>query len=244
MGEIRRIGLLEDVAEQAELGRKWLTEAGYEVTTFDQAGKLVAYLRDGSFDLLLLDWELPDSTGIEVMRWLRETRLRRTPVIMLTQRSSGEDAAAALRAGANDFVRKPADRDELLARVALALRDSVSEPQASIIEFGQFRLDKNKGAASRAGTECVLTPTQFQLAWLLFEEIGRPVSRERLTAAVWGRSVQVESRTLDAHVSVLRGKLGLKPEFGLKLSSVYGYGYRLQDSASTSLHGDADAAQG
>lgn len=222
-----QIGLLEDDASQSALITSWLEAAGHQVTGFRSGREIVKELRSAAYDLLVLDWELPDFSGLDVLVWARMRHYRDTPIIVLTHRSSGQDAAAALRAGANDFIRKPADRNELLARV-----DTVTARRATLrrtsITLGQFHLDRNAGFAWRGKEQIPLTAIQFALAWHLFENAGQVVPRERLHVAVWGRPEAIESRTLDAHISNLRMKLGIRPENGLKISALYSYGYRIE----------------
>lgn len=222
-----RIALLEDDPSQVELIATWLSAAGHEVTSFASGRDIVKDLKAAVYDLLILDWELPDFSGLDVLAWARLRHHRQTPVIVLTHRSSGQDAAIALNAGANDFIRKPANRDELLARIE-AVTNGRSAARQSVITLGAFRLDRNAGSASCHGNEVHLTAIQFSLAWHLFENIGQVVSRERLHVAIWGRADAIESRTLDAHISNLRAKLGIRPENGLKISALYNYGYRIE----------------
>lgn len=224
----KRIALLEDDDSQADMIMGWLVEAGHNVRRYARGRDILKELKGATdYDLLILDWEVPDFSGLDVLAWARLHHHRDTPIIVLTLRHSGHDAALALQAGANDFVRKPADKSELLARVMTATARKAAT-QSAIISVGKFRLDRNSGAAWRGDEEIRLTAIQFALAWHFFENVGHVITRERLHLAVWGRQEIVESRTLDAHVSNLRAKLGIRQENGLKISALYNYGYRIE----------------
>ncbi|MGU3629895.1 response regulator transcription factor [Comamonas sp. C24C] len=222
-----KIALLEDDLVQADLVSRWLGEAGHEVIVFQSSREIIKNLMISKYDLLLLDWELPDFSGIDVLAWARLKHHRDTPAIILTMRSSGHHAAEALNAGANDFVRKPADREELLARIEAATARKENSKRLAIT-IGLFKLDRNGSTAYRDGVEIQLTSIQFSLAWHLFQNVGHVVSREQLRIAVWGRAEGADSRTMDTHISNLRSRLGLRPDHGLKVSALYNYGYRLE----------------
>ncbi|WP_191002299.1 MULTISPECIES: response regulator transcription factor [Cupriavidus] len=221
------IALLEDDAVQASMISRWLNGANHDVATFSTGRAFIRTLQTEKFDVLILDWMLPDMSGIDVLAWARMRHHRATPVIILTQKNEGRDVATALRSGADDFVRKPVDRDELLARIESATRRKGHDPQSSIT-IGAFVLDRVSGAARRGMQDIHLTATEFALAWELFENAGQIVSRERLHVAVWGRNHTVQSRTLDAHISNLRVRFGLRAENGLRVVSLYNHGYRLE----------------
>lgn len=221
------IALLEDDVTQASLLTRWLNGANHDVATFGTGRTFIRALQTEKFDALLLDWMLPDMSGIDVLAWARMRHHRSTPAIILTQKNEGRDVATALRSGADDFLRKPVDRDELLARIESATRRKGLDPQSSIT-IGTFTLDRVSGAARRGEHEVHLTATEFALAWELFDNAGQIVSRERLHVAVWGRNHTVQSRTLDAHISNLRVRFGLRAENGLRVISLYNHGDRLE----------------
>ncbi|WP_423198885.1 MULTISPECIES: response regulator transcription factor [unclassified Cupriavidus] len=220
------IALLEDDVVQSNLITRWLNSANHEVASFGTGRDFIRALQSDKFDALILDWILPDLSGLDVLAWARLRHHRSTPVIFLTQKNEGRDVATALRCGADDFVRKPVDRDELLARVESATRRHVTDARTRIT-IGKFTLDRGACQARRGDDEIHLTSTEFALAWELFQNAGQIVSRERLHVAVWGRHHGVQSRTLDAHISNLRMRFGLRAENGLRVVSLYNHGYRL-----------------
>ncbi|WP_296228658.1 response regulator transcription factor [Ralstonia sp. UBA689] len=224
-----KIAILEDNPPQLAMLVSWLQEAGHEVTGFSNGREYMKSLQSETYDLLLLDWEIPDYAGIDVLAWLRLRQYRNTPAIMLTHKTSEEDVVTALKIGADDVIRKPAQRNEVLARIAAVTRRSLTT-ERRMLEIGKFRLDRVTSRAWHDELEVHLTATQFALAVQFFENFGQVISRERLYAAIWGRSHAIESRTLDAHISNLRAKLGLRAENGLRISMLYNHGYRLEST--------------
>lgn len=222
-----RIAVLEDDEAQLMLLVSWLTAAGHEVSSARNGMEFIRLLQKEPFDLLVLDWEVPAYSGLEVLIWVRLRHCRNTPAIVLTQRTAEDDVVTALNAGADDYIRKPPLRTEVLARIESLTRRTRGAAQR-VVTLGAFRLDRFAGQVWRGGEEVRLTSTQFALALQFFDHPGEILSRERLYLAIWGRALLVESRTLDAHVSNLRAKLGLRVENGVRLSTVYGYGYRLE----------------
>jgi DNA-binding response OmpR family regulator len=224
-----RIAMLEDDPAQAGVMRDWLSESGHACHVFEASRRLLAELRRDSFDILILDWQLPDLPGIEVLRRVRSDLGPRVPVLFVTSRDSERDIVEALDAGADDYLIKPPRRHELVSRVnALWRRASGAEGEPKLIDHPPYRLDLGERRAYLDGARVELTPKEFDVAWLLFRNIGRLTSRGHLLEAAWGRDSEVATRTVDSHVSRVRSKLDLQPERGLRLVSVYGYGYRLE----------------
>ncbi|MCI1710551.1 MAG: response regulator transcription factor [Chiayiivirga sp.] len=224
------IGLLEDDPDQAALFRLWLESHGYATRLYPQAGEFRRKLGAESVDLLLLDWNLPDESGIEVLRALRASGVR-LPVIFLTARNEEEDIVAGLRAGADDYLTKPPKQGELLARVgALLRRVGFQGEQAEDEDAQPYRIEVPKRRVSLNGREILLTEREFDLALFLFRRRGRVVSRDALLEGVWNIRGDVATRTVDTHVSRLRKKLELGGENGWRLNAVYQHGYRLEQA--------------
>ncbi|MDD5295604.1 MAG: response regulator transcription factor [Rhodocyclaceae bacterium] len=223
-----RIALLEDDPEQAEVVKRWLEQAGHDVHVFGRGMDLLRRASRESFDLYLLDWILPDVEGDEVLRRLRQERDVTSPVIFVTSRDAEEDVVAALQAGADDYMTKPLRRMELVSRVEAVLRRVLRPLVQPVLELGNYRFDLASRQAQLSGETVVLTDKEFDLALFLFRHQGQLVSRGHLLEAVWGKNANIATRTLDTHVSRLRGKLSLRPENGLRLASVYNFGYRLE----------------
>ena len=224
-----KVALLDDDQSHNALVASVLDPAGFICTSFTTPSRLLAELRKQTFDLIILDWNMPELSGVETLRLLREDPLTAPPVLLLTSRSVESDLVEGLNAGADDYIVKPLQPQVLLARVNAVTR-RVQRPQASpqIEQHGPYRLDPGAQTASWAGQVEALTPKEFQLASLLFNNLSRPLSREYLLRRIWGQRPDLETRTLDAHVSRLRAKLHLRPANGFRLSTVYGFGYRLE----------------
>lgn len=226
-----RIGILEDDPELADHLVTVLSTAGHSCFAFSNGQKLLAFLRQETLDILLLDWNVPDLSGLSIIRSLRQSSISETPIIMLTARAGEEDIVTALREGADDYIVKPVKAEVLLARLAALQRRSYRERASAGIErFGPFRFDLARESVQIGDLTVQLTPKEFALALMLFRNRQRPLSRSYLFEAIWGGSPEVQTRTLDAHISNIRRKLRLRPENGVRLATVYAYGYRLESS--------------
>jgi two-component system, OmpR family, response regulator RegX3 len=219
-----RIAIIEDDPSQLELLNYWLRGAGHQVHTFERGTAFVRTLKHESFDALLLDWNLPEVSGIEVLREMRERLRSRIPVIFITARDQERDAVIALTAGADDYLVKPIRCIELLARLDAVTRRFGA---AVLFEVGAFRVDGQMRSITCNSRRLELTGKDFDLASLLLSNVGRVLSRGHLREMIWGQDAVSASRSLDTHVSRVRTKLKLTPEHGWRLSCVYGYGYRL-----------------
>lgn len=224
-----KIAILEDDPPQLAMLVSWLQDAGHDVTSFGSGREYMKSLQSETYDLLLLDWEIPDYAGIDILAWVRLRHHRSTPAIILTHKTSETDVVTALQIGADDVIRKPAQRNEVLARI-IAVTRRAQPSHRRLLEIGKFRLDRITSRAWCDEREVHLTATQFALAVQFFENFGQVISRDRLYVAVWGRSHSIESRTLDAHISNLRNKLGLRAENGLRIAMLYNHGYRLEST--------------
>lgn len=223
------IGILEDDADQSALLELWLSDAGYDVAACADGSDFVRTAQSRGFDLMILDWMVPGMDGLEVLEWVRLHIRERVPVVFLTARGEEELIVKALDAGADDYVTKPARSSELLARVgALARRSGLGAEQLETLELGEFVLDRKLGQLTKGGEPIQLTGREFELAWLLFTNLSKIFSRDYLLRNIWNINSAVNTRTLDTHISRIRSKLGLRPENGWILSSVYQRGYRLE----------------
>jgi DNA-binding response OmpR family regulator len=223
-----RIAVLEDEQALASLIIGQLERAGHQCHLFQTARALQTWLQRETFDLLILDWMLPDGSGLEVLKRAREQMSVVPPTIFVTSRSDEVDIVAALNAGADDYVVKPVREGELIARVSALLRRSYPTATDPIETFGAYAFDTIAGTVTIDDEPMTLTAKEFSLALLLFQNIHRALSRAYLLEKLWGRNPDLPTRTLDAHVSRVRTKLRLRPEHGYRLSPVYSYGYRLE----------------
>lgn len=219
-----RLAILDDDRALCARIATLMRSAGHSCFEFYSGEALRRALRRESYDLLLLDWDLPDLSGVDLLAWLRATLPAPPPVIMLTDQN---DAAPAT--GADDHVAKPIDMKLLQARVDAVLRRGQGGATTPQVEaFGDHVFDPLAMTVTVRDAPIEVTAKEFGLALLLFRNLNRPLSRGHIMETVWGRSPDTPSRTLDAHVSQIRGRLGLRPENGLRLASVYSFGYRLE----------------
>ena len=222
-----RIAIVDDDPTQIELVTQTLEPLGHSCLGFATGAKFLHAMGRESFDLLILDWQLPDTEGPVLLSKMRETR--RMPVLFVTSRASEDDIVTALTAGADDYMIKPLRRNELVARTAALLRRAypASASAEKVFVFENFSFDISASVAKISGTALVLTQKEFELALILFRNIGKPLSRAHIMDTVWGREDNVPTRTMDTHISRVRTRLNLRPENGYRLSPVYSYGYRL-----------------
>lgn len=229
-----RIAILEDDPDQLALLKRWVVEDGHDVHAWLSGRETMKQAGRESFDLFMLDWQVPDVSGTEVLAWLRTNVSRTVPVLFVTVRDSEQDIVFALENGADDYMVKPVRRQELLARVRALLRRAYPVEEQKQLSFPPFEIDIQRGEVRKAGTKLELTPKEFELTVTLFRNIGRLLSRGHLQETVWGRSGDLATRTVDTHVSQVRKKLDLRPESGYRVVPIYNYGYRLErlDTAS------------
>jgi DNA-binding response OmpR family regulator len=224
-----RIAVLDNDRSQADLICQVLTSAGHTCQTYDSGKDMLANLRKDSFDMLILDWQVADLPGAEVLRRAKEKMSATTPMMFITNTSAEDDIVAGITAGADDYMIKPLRRGELVARVQALLRRAYpAQNGAEQLQFGPYIFETRPGRLLRDGALIDVTHKEFYLALLFFRNIGRPLSRAYIHEAVWIRETAIPSRTMDTHVSRVRNKLQLRPENGFRLVPVYSYGYRLE----------------
>ena len=224
-----KIALLEDEIDQAENLSALLVEHGHSCDYF-HTGKSFAYaVLHNSYDLLILDWQLPDMEGTEVLKEIRSELSWRIPVLFLTQKDGENDIVTALDAGADDYLVKPARPAELKARLnALNRRTGNETEEQEELIIGPYIINISKRTILSSGEDITLTDKDFDLAVFMFQNIGRLLSRDFLLERVWGISSNINTRTVDTHMSRLRRKLNIKPENGFKVKTIYQHGYRLE----------------
>ncbi|MPS68139.1 response regulator transcription factor [Novosphingobium aerophilum] len=223
-----RIAILEDDLALAGYVEKSLLASGNSCAMFADGQNLLHQMHRETFDMLILDWNVPGMSGLQILDWMRENLDSRPPSLMLTSRSAEEDIVAGLSAGADDYVIKPVSSAVLLARVAAVARRAYPTPTNPVETFGPFRFDSRAETIELLGEAVAVTAKEFALATLLFRNMNRALSRAYLLEAIWGVRPNLPTRTLDAHISNVRTKLNLRPANGFKLSPIYSYGYRLE----------------
>jgi two-component system phosphate regulon response regulator PhoB len=222
----RKVLIVEDEAPIRQMIAFNLSRAGFEVDEAADCSSARTRIADGRPDLVLVDWMLPDSSGLELTRSLRrEEASRDLPIIMLTARAEERDRITGLEGGADDYITKPFSARELLARINALLRRSGAAEEITL-EAGTLTLDPASHRVRVQGAEVSLGPTEYRLLKFLLENQERVFSRGQLLDQVWGRNVYVEERTVDVHVRRLRQ--ALEP-FGVDgyVQTVRGAGYRL-----------------
>lgn len=228
-----RFAILEDSRSQALLLKTMAEKLGHQALVFSSAREFREALADGQFDLLLMDWVLPDGSGDELLAWIRQTFGWRLPIIFATARAEEEDVAAMLRLGADDYVCKPIRYVELAARIeALMRRLSVERERVEVddapLVVGNIEVSPASRSIRVDGEIVPLTAKEFDLALLMLRNLGTLFNRQTLLDRIWGLDASLDTRTVDTHVSRIRRKLSLEEANGWQLTSVYGHGYRLE----------------
>jgi two-component system alkaline phosphatase synthesis response regulator PhoP len=223
---LKRILLIEDEPGIVLTLTDRLTGEGYSVeNAADGESGLERATRD-AFDLLLLDLMLPRMSGFDVCRELRKRGIE-TPVIMLTARGQVVDKVVGLKLGADDYVTKPFDMSELLARVEAQLRRAPSSPHPTEgYAFGDIRVDFRKAEATKDGAPLELSAREFQLLRYFLEHRGATLTRDELLNEVWGYNSMPSTRTVDVHVAWLRQKIEPNPRHPQFILTVHGMGYK------------------
>lgn len=223
--------IVEDEPGIVEMLRYNLEAAGLEASVAMDGDEALISIAERTPDLVLLDWMLPGTSGIEVCRQLRrKPDTRNLPVIMLTARGEEADRVRGLESGADDYVTKPFSPSELVARVRAVLRRTRPATDAEQLTFADITMDLTSHRVQRASQNLHLGPTEFRLLRHLMEHPGRVYSREQLLDAVWGHNVYVESRTVDVHIRRLRKALNDGGQQDL-IRTVRSAGYALDESA-------------
>jgi DNA-binding response OmpR family regulator len=223
------IAVVEDDLAFASAMEEFLGAAGYTVSSYDSSQKFLAALRQSECDLLIVDWSIPDLSGIEVLEYIRKFHPD-MPAIMLTARSENIDIVRGLQAGADDYVAKPVDPDVLAQRIKSLLRRSKGEVKnvSENVILGRYLLRPSTSTIYLGDEEIVVPKREFDMAMLFFTNPNRLLSRQYLAATLWGKVVDYQSRTIDTHVARLRKNLKLDPTSGISLNALYGFGYTLQ----------------
>ncbi len=227
-----RILYVEDDPTAREYIQKGLAERGYSVEAAADGKVGMEKALTGPYDLLILDVMLPESSGFDILRAVRDRQID-TPVLFLSARGEVSDRIEGLNLGADDYLVKPFAFAELLARIQAVARRSLSEPDDGQLQIANLVLDLRRHAVERAGTEIELTPKEFSLLEYLLRNHGQAVSRAMITERVWGYGFDSYSNLIDVHINHLRKKLdqGFDPKL---IHTVKGVGYVLEDRSAAS----------
>ncbi len=204
-----------------------LMSEGYDVDSREDGESGLDQALAQTYDLIMLDVMLPKKSGFDVCRKLRQSGVQ-TPVLMLTARNQVVDKVVGLQIGADDYLTKPFDMMELLARIEALLRRSLVKPSEAIMayQFGSVKVDFRKAEVLRDGVGVTLSAREYQLLKYLIEHRGETISRERLLSDVWGYDATPETRTVDVHMAWLRQKLEENPRYPQYLLTLRGLGYK------------------
>ncbi len=221
-----RLLLIDDDARLAAMVGDYLRAAGHDVDVADTLAAGRERLRHVAYDALVLDLMLPDGDGLDLTRELRaDPATRRLPLLMLTARGEPMDRIVGLELGADDYLPKPFEPRELLARVKALLRRATPEPAAEVLRFGRLEIDLDQRRARLDGRDCDLTGHQFDLLVVLARSAGRVLSRDQIMDALKGHPVDAFDRSIDVHVSRVRAAIEDDPKHPRRVLTVRGAGY-------------------
>jgi DNA-binding response OmpR family regulator len=230
---MQRILVVDDEPTNTKLLKFLLSDEGYEVTTAASADEALDVLNNNDFDLLLLDIMMPGMDGLDLCRRIRLTS--QTPIIFVTSRGEVKDKVIGLRAGGDDYISKPFDPNEVLARTwAVLRRNGRYANSESSLKTPDLTLDPvdNKVTLARNGTTISLTPIEARLLRCLISNPGRTLTRDTLVIKVWGYENEAESNQLDVYIKRLRGKIEENSREPKLLLTLRGVGYKYQPSDS------------
>ncbi len=223
----RSILLIEDEPGLVLTLKDRLTREGYEVDTAQDGNVGLASALRGQADLIILDLMLPGRSGLDICRDLRQKGIE-TPILMLTARGQTVDKVLGLKLGADDYMTKPFDMPELLARVEVLMRRhrNSSGGGAAFFNFGNIEVDLRRASATRGGDTVALSTREFELLRYFIEHRGVAISRDELLSNVWHYDAGTTTRTVDVHVAWLRQKLEDDPKRPQWIMTVHGLGYK------------------
>lgn len=221
------VGLVEDDPVQSELFLAMLATGGITGKRWGSVQEFRRRLGAESIDVLLLEWNLPGVSGIDLLKTLQEQPPPRLPVILLTSNDDERDVVYGLQSGADDYIIKPPRQAELVARIRAAYRRSAPDVTQEISDSDPFEFDLRERELRVNGEKVAVTEREFDLLAYMFRRAGRIVSRQMLLTEVWKLGPNANTRSIDTYVSRLRKSLGLNGDSGWTLAGVYQHGYRL-----------------
>ncbi|MEI7930280.1 MAG: MtrAB system response regulator MtrA [Actinomycetes bacterium] len=217
------IMVVDDDQDLAEMLGIVLTGAGYEVDLVNRGDEVMPLFTAQNPDLVLLDVMLPGLNGVEVCKLIREKSM--VPIVMLSAKGDKQDVVAGLEAGADDYIVKPFDPSELVARMKVRLRRSTAEVSTDL-QIGNIKIDQIEHSIIRDGEVIALTRLEFDLLVALAKEPGRVFTREALLSEVWGYRPATDTRLVNVHIQRLRSKVEIDPENPTIILTVRGVGYK------------------
>jgi two-component system phosphate regulon response regulator PhoB len=222
-----KIFIVEDEPSIVQLVKYNLEKENFKVLVSNNGEEGLQEIKKTEPDLILLDWMLPDLSGIDICKALRkDTKFKNVPIIMLTARSQEEDKVLGLNVGADDYLPKPFSNPELVARVNALLRRSKPSVAEDVISFQDLKIDRLQRKVFRGNVEIKLGPTEYKLINFFVKNPSRVYSREQLLENIWTSSINVELRTVDVHIRRLRKEINL-PNTKNLIRTVRSAGYAL-----------------
>ncbi len=221
-----RILLAEDDSRLGKLIEYMLTQNKFNVEWITNGADIFEYAMYSEYDILILDWMMPNVSGLEACRQLREAGYERA-IIMLTAKDTVEDRVMGLDAGADDYLVKPFEFDELLARLRALGRRSTQKIQQEVIEIGEFTLNRTTKVLMKNDQVIQLSPREFQIFDLLAQNLGVVVPRDIILDRIWGLERDITSNNIDSYMKILRKKL-MDVDGNIAIKTVRGIGYRLE----------------
>jgi DNA-binding response OmpR family regulator len=227
-----RVVIADDEPDVVAFLKSVVEQLGHVAVSYSDGNMLAQALVRETFDLLILDWNIPGKDGIATLQWMQTALADRPPVIMMTNRSAKRDISDALNAGADDYITKPEDRAVVAARINALLRRNAGSGAFDVqATYGKYHLNRLEQTVTINNKTITLTAKEFELADLFFRNADRTLSRNYIMEAIWRTTAALATRTLDMHISRVRAKLDLQPENGFRIFTVFGYGYRLESIA-------------
>ena len=221
-----RVLLAEDDPKLGKLINYMLMQNRIQVEWVQNGADIFEYAMYSEYDILILDWMMPNVTGVEACRQLRENGYERA-ILMLTAKDTIEDRVTGLDAGADDYLVKPFEFDELLARLRALSRRSTQKIQQEVVEVGSFTLNRTTKVLMKKNQVIQLSPREFQLFDLLSQNLGVVVPREIILDRIWGSERDITSNNIDSYMKILRKKLN-DVDGSITIKTVRGIGYRLE----------------
>ena len=222
-----KIFIVEDEPSIVQLVKYNLEKENFKVLVSNNGEEGLQEIKKTEPDLILLDWMLPDLSGIDICKALRkDTKFKNIPIIMLTARSQEEDKVLGLNVGADDYLPKPFSNPELIARVNALLRRSKPSVTEDVVSFQDLKIDRLQRKVFRGNVEIKLGPTEYKLINFFVKNPSRVYSREQLLENIWTSSINVELRTVDVHIRRLRKEINL-PNTKNLIRTVRSAGYAL-----------------
>lgn len=224
-----RVAIIDNYSDHKSILLGEIVKLKYTCVVFRNRIEFLRSLRSETWDIVIVDIDFSDISGIDIVTLLKGKLGHTFPIIVIASVPDEIVAVKALNSGADDFISKPVSLPILLARINAVARRAGNRITDGPETFGEYVFHPGMQLVHRHGAPVQLTTKEFDLALMLFRRMHQPLSRAFLLEAVWGRNPHLPTRTLDAHVSRIRQKLQLRPEFGYRLSPVYSHGYRLEN---------------